>query len=244
MVRTMNTALTANTTREKPSFIVELVGPAGAGKTTLLRALSQRNQRILVGTRLRVRRIEHIPFFVRNVVLLLPTLLRQYGQSGSLTRQEIEVMAVVKGWHRVLGQQASNHRTVIVLDQGPVFKLAWLHELGRESLKSHTIERWRDSMLKQWAPVLDMVIWLDAPDTILLERIDARDKAHLVKGESEQDVFEFLARCRAAYEHVISMLMAKSDAPGVLRFDTAQEPLDQIVDKVLAAFGLVECDGS
>lgn len=153
-------------------------------------------------------------------------------------------MAVVKGWHRVLGRQASNNGTVIVLDQGPVFKLAWLHELGHGSLKSQAFERWWDSTLKQWATLLDVVIWLDAPDTILLERIDARDKVHLVKGKSEQDAFEFLARCRTAYEHVISMLMANSDAPGVLCFNTARESLDQIVDNVLAAFDLLEPDES
>jgi thymidylate kinase len=150
-------------------------------------------------------------------------------------------MAILKGWHHALGRRASNNSSVTILDQGPIFMLAWLYEFGPESLKNKSVERWWDSMYKQWASTLDMVIWLDAPDTILVERIHARSKWHLVKGESEQEATEFLARSRTCYEQTIGKLTANS-GPEPLRFDTDQESLDQIVDKVLAAFNLEHKD--
>ncbi len=144
-------------------------------------------------------------------------------------------MVYLQAWHHVLERQVSNNGTVIVLDQGPVFKLAWLYELGRESLKSQNFERWWDSMLKQWATIMDMVVWLDAPDVVLLERIHTRNCWHIVKGKSGQEAYEFLARYRTSYEHIITRLTANR-GPTLLRFDTHQKSVDQIVDKVLAAF--------
>ena len=98
-------------------------------------------------------------------------------------------------------------------------------------------------MLKQWASALDMVIWLDAPDAILVERIRARSKWHLVKEKPEQVANKFLARFRTSYDQIIARLTANC-GPRVLRFNTKQESLDQIVDKALAAFDLLESNES
>jgi len=151
-------------------------------------------------------------------------------------------MAILKGWDHVLGRGVSNHGTVIVLDQGPVFLLAQLHCFGPESLRSQSAEKWWNGTYKQWADILDIVVWLDTSDSILMERIRTRGKGHLVKGRSEAEVFEFLARYRVAYEQVISVLKANASGPKVLRFDTAQEPLDEIVSRVVVACGLKDSE--
>ena len=39
--------------------------------------------------------------------------------------------------------------------------------------------------------VLDVVVWLDAPDACLLQRIRTRDKDHVVKNESTETVSKF-----------------------------------------------------
>jgi thymidylate kinase len=96
-------------------------------------------------------------------------------------------------------------------------------------------------MLKQWAVTLDMLIWLDAPVTILLERIHARNHWHIAKDKSEQEAYEFLARSRTSYKQIISALTANG-GPRVLRFDTDQDSLDKIVDKVLVAFNLKDSE--
>ena len=42
--------------------------------------------------------------------------------------------------------------------------------------------RWWQQTLTAWGSLLDVVVWLDASDAVLLERIDARDKEHRLKG--------------------------------------------------------------
>lgn len=237
MVRTMSKTLADNTIVGRRPRIVEIVGPAGTGKTALLRALSQHSESIIVGARPRVRRIRHIPFFVGNAISLLPILLRLYRNGTGFTRKEIVMLERLKGWHHVLARQVSRSGRIIVLDQGPIFKLSWLSEFGPEGLKCQGSENWWDRMIKQWAAALDSVIRLDAPDTVLMERINARNKPHAVKGKPQQEVYRFLARERTSMEAVISRLTVDG-GPRVLRFDTSQESPDQIVGQVLVAFGL------
>jgi shikimate kinase len=238
MVTTVNETRTDNTIAKRPPLVVEFVGPAGAGKTTLSQAMSRRSKKILIGAPPDVRSVADIPFFARNALLLMPTLLRLYQNNSRWpTRREIAWMTILKGWHHVLGRQVSNDGTVIVLDQGPVFMLAKLHSFGPESLKSSSAEKWWSGTYNQWAATLDMVIWFDASDTLLLERIRARNCWHRVKEKSEQEAFKFLARYRRSYEQIISALTANG-GPRILCFNTDQESLSQIVDKVLAAFDL------
>jgi len=232
--------LTDNTVAERPPLIAEIIGPAGAGKTTLSRALSQRNKKIVVGVRL--CRIRYIPFFVSNTLFFLPTFLRQYRNSRWFTWAETRSMMYLKAWHHVLGRQTLNNGMVTVLDHGPIFRLALLREFGPEITTGQLYERWWDSTLNQWAATLDMLIWLDAPDAILMERIHARNERHKVREKSEQEAYEFLARYRTSYEQIISML-ATGGGPRVLRFDTDQESVSQIVDQVLVAFDPEHSEG-
>jgi shikimate kinase len=222
-----------NAITQKPLLIVELIGLAGAGKTTLSQALSQRDKKILVGAQLELRKMEHIPIFVGHAPLLLPVFLRRCRHSRWFTWDEIKAMVYLKAWPRVLRQQATHSGTAVLLDHGPVFKLATLHAFGPERLKSQGFEKWWNSMFKQWAYTLDMVIWLDAPDAFLVERINTRSQRHLVKGKSEQEAFKFLARYRTSYEQILAKLSANG-GPTLLQFDTYQASIEQIVDKVLA----------
>ena len=228
--------------RDKPHLIVELVGPAGAGKTTLAQALNQCSRNTLISIPPYFRRIEHIPFFARNTLLLSPTLLHLYFTKDGrwLTPKEMAWMVTLKGWHRALGRQASHNGTITLLDQGPVFMLAWLYGFGPKNLRGQSAKKWWSSTSKQWADTLDMVIELDTSDTILLERIRTRGKWHSVKGQSEAEVFEFLAHWRAAYEQVLSALTADGRGPKVFHFDSARQSLDEIVNRVRVLLGFTD----
>jgi hypothetical protein len=137
--------------------------------------------------------------------------------------------------HHVLARQVSDKSSAIILVQGPVYKLTKLHKSSPQGFKSQPFERWCGSITKRWASTLHKLIWLDAPDGILLERIHARNKRHSVKEKSEKEVCKFLGCYRTSFEQVISKLTANR-GPKLLRFDTGQESLDQIAAKVLAAF--------
>lgn len=216
-------------------LVAEIVGPAGAGKSTLLRTLSQRNKK--VQTSVSLSKIRYISPFISNTLFLLPTFLRDYRHSRWFTWAETRSMTYLKGWHQVLNRQPTSNDSVTVLDHGPIFRLALLREFGPEITQSQRFEEWWGRMFNLWATTLDIVIWLDAPDVILKERIQIRSQWHRAKGKSEQETFEFLARYRTSYEQIIAQLTA-CRVQTLLRFDTGQESPEQIADKVVAAFGL------
>ena len=92
-------------------------------------------------------------------------------------------------------------------------------------------------MFKQWASTLNMVIWLDAPDPVLEQRINSRDQRHSVKGKTESEVVHFLARYRTSYEEILAKL--KTDGgPRLLQFDTSCTSIEQVAEEILSAINV------
>lgn len=213
-------------------LIVELVGLAGSGKTTLSRALNHQSEKIQIGAEIELRKLKHIPVFVRNTPTLVPVILHRSRYSRGFTWEEIKYLVYLNGWPHVLGQQAAHGGGAILLDHGPVFKLATLNAFGPEYLKTERAKPWWNTMFKQWASTVDIVIWLDAPDPILEQRINSRNQRHAVKGKNEAEVLQFLARYRVSYEQILAKLTT-NDGPVLFQFDTSQMTIEQIVDDVL-----------
>lgn len=228
----MNNGLTNNSFVEELPLIVEIIGPAGAGKTTLSRALSQRDEKVRVAADLELRKMKHVLIFVSNAPYLLPVFLHRFRHSRWFTWDEIKAIVYLKGWLRVLRRPAANNGTTILLDHGPIFKLATLNAFGPEGLKSERFEKWWHNMFEQWASTLDLVIWLDTSNTNLAERINTRSQRHAVKGKSEQEASKFLACYRTSYEQIMAKLTAYG-GPTPLQFDTTHASIEQIVDQVL-----------
>jgi len=226
-----------NTIKEKPLLIVELIGPAGAGKTTLSHALCYRSEKIQIGAEIELRKLRYSTIFVWNALMLLPVILHQWRRSRWFTWEEIKYLVYLMGWPRVLMRQAAHNDTVILLDHGPVFKLATLNAFGPEEFKDQSLDIWWNDMFKQWASTLDIVVWLDAPDPILEKRINSRLQRHMVKGKSEAEVLQFLERYRTSYEQVLAKLKTHG-GPALLRFDTSQTTLEQVADQVLQSIDL------
>ena len=238
----MVTMLSNNPSKQKSALIVELVGLAGVGKTTLSRALSQRNEKIWVAADLELRKREHFPIFASHLLFWLPLLLRRSRSSRGFTWDEIKAMAYLKAWPHVLREQAQQGGIAVLLDHGPVFKLATLHAFGPERLQSRGFAPWWHRTFEQWAFTLDVVIWLNAPDKVLVQRIDARQQQHTVKGKSEREAYDFFLRYGSSYEYILRKLATYGGAayggPTLLQFDTNQASIAQIVDEVLVACNL------
>jgi AAA domain len=213
---------------------MELVGPACAGKTTLTRTLTQCSTKIRVAPDISVRRPDHLAIFIRNAPLLLPVLLPGCPNSRWFTWEELKSIVYLKAWPRVLGQQAADSHGAILLDQGAVFRLATLHAFGPDRIRKSAAGAWWNQLFSQWASFLDLVIWLDAPNAILQQRINTRDRWHVVKGKSEQEASQFLDHYRTSYHYVLAKLSAHA-GPRVIRFDTSRIPIDQLVDDILVA---------
>ena len=219
---------------QRPFLIIELVGPAGAGKTTLSRVLTRRNPMIQLGSDIELRKTKYIPIILRNTISLLPIFLRQIRHGRRFTWDEIKYLIYLGGWPEVLRQEAADDANALLLDHGPVFKLATLNEFGPESLKTGQFASWWGTMFRQWASTLDMVVWLDAPDTILEQRINSRDQRHSVKGKSEPEVVHFLERYRTSYEETLAKLRI-SGTTRLLQFDTSRTSIEQVADEIFSA---------
>ena len=125
----------------------------------------------------------------------------------------------------------------VLLDHGPVFKLATLREFGPEKLSANGFETWWNNIFKQWASTLDMVVWLDAPDSVLEKRINSREQRHLVKGKTGSEVVHFLGRYRSSYEKILDQLKTH-DGPRLLQFDTSRTSLEQVAEEILSVINV------
>jgi shikimate kinase len=241
MVKTLINILNNGKVQIRSPFVAELVGPAGAGKTTLCQALSRRCEDLIVSRHPFSRKLSDVTFFTKQFFFFVKTLFLIYNNiDGSRwpTKREIAWMAVLNRFHHFLERRGAKLGKAFVLDQGPVYLLAELHVLGPICIRNRGFDNWWNDVYSQWATTLDMVVVLDAADTVLKERIQYREKGHIMKSKTKSEICEFLDRYRVAYDQVLRMMIAKCKNLRILRINTLWESVDEISSRLLTEFGL------
>jgi len=211
------------------SLIIETVGPPGAGKSTFTERL-QREDGVTVSSFPYFRRLRDVPFFLRNGMAALPTLLRLNRQCGDgrLPSRDIALMIILQGWPARLERQAAASCQPIVLDEGPVCLMAKLQGFCAAFVSSEGAQSWWREMYGRWANILDLVIVLEAPVPTLLQRIRQRGLAHETDGMAEEAALGHLARIEAAQRQVLLALAAVPGGPQILRLNSEDRVPDQI----------------
>jgi deoxyadenosine/deoxycytidine kinase len=231
----MNNVPSSQRCRLDKAQVVEIVGPAGAGKTTLYQALNSRTESIRLGNFPDVRKIPDAPFFISNGIQLIPNLLRiDREDSRQLTRREFAWMTILSGWSALLRNEKKSGSRSIILDQGPVYLIAEMQLFGPGYLRQKAAECLWQNFYYRWRTTLDMVVWLDATNEVLLNRIRTRQQEHIMKTEPAAIVYEFLDRYRSEYEFILSILTAKMSGLKVLRFDTGCQKPQEIMNQFLS----------
>jgi hypothetical protein len=158
-----------------------------------------------------------------HLVAVVITLVRHRALDRRWNWERLLMMAYLQALPRALKGQEG----IVVFDQGPIYFLT------RPILLDERLGSWWRRTFDMWSSLLDAVVWLEAPDAVLLERINARSKLHRLKGSEEQAAFEALAQGRRAHEDAIGRLDGRAPAPAILRFDTSERSADEIVDELL-----------
>jgi hypothetical protein len=218
-------------------LFVEIIGPAGAGKSSLFRALQKRNPEIHGETLPPIWEYSYMLFFLKNILSMVTTLSRLLGKGDRcLTRRELAWMAMLNGWTAILRKETLDDGIVSLFDQGPIFLIAVLTQFGPSSLRSPYIQSWWEKIYAQWRDIIDVVIWLDTSDEILINRIRNRDEDHVMKNESDQELGVFLKTFRNTYNDVMEKLALNNPKIRIIKVDSGINSIDDIVCKVM--FGI------
>jgi hypothetical protein len=208
---------------------VEILGVAGAGKSTLA-TLLQRGAGVEMATFIHARRPSHLVQIVRSIPRLLPILVSGLTRSPRISWPECKLLVYVTRWRLVLDPRMPPG-TVLLFDQGPLYALVRLTAEGKPFTTGRSFERWREEMLGSWTSELTALIFLDAPDAVLWDRINERPQGHRAKGEEAKAGLRFIARYRRSFEDLLHAVETL-EGPQVLRFDTSSMTAAQIAEKV------------
>ena len=226
---------------QKRSLLVEMVGPAAAGKTTLIWELHKQSDSIC--SEIPLTMSGKVLFYTRNTLPWLAIYLQRYRHSRWFSTSEIRSMVYLDAWFQALRRPQAQNEQFIILDHGPLFRLAFLREFGPEISKYQKYELWWNKMLEKWSGILDTIVWLDAPDEVLFERIQTRRQDHVVKGKTAEEVYRFLARYRKVFEEIITRIAVDYHLT-ILQLDTTNDSPERLARELLTEFDEVAnyCD--
>ncbi len=196
---------------------LEVVGVAGTGKTTLAHALAQADPSATYSRGL--SRGQHPFSFARHCLRACPDFLTALAL-GHDVRNEIADQIVIDTLGEVVGRGSER----LIFDQGPLYRLARMQTLRGGD--------WWLSAVDHWSHLIDRVVWLDAPDDLLLDRVLTRDKPHRLKQLNSTTAKDLLTDHRREYLELLD-LIKETHPVSIVRFNTALHSTDQIVAHLL-----------
>ncbi len=217
----------------KKPIMVEVIGTAGAGKTTLIKSLVENEKNIYIVSKPKLRSVRNLSFVIRNSFSLFSILMEQFQFSELRVSRKIWWLLFLNEVHTGLYEQKAESNTLGMIDHGPIYMLTSLKEFGSATFRTQAFQRWWNEKLKLWTSFLDLVIWLDAPNSVLSERINGRESEHPIKGKDEIEMNHFLDQYRAAFEQVADEIAINNFTLTILQYDSGHKNIDQIKSNIL-----------
>jgi len=213
----------ARPARGRPT-LVELVGPPGVGKSTIFESLVSRD-RMFESRPIPTKR-SYLGPMGWNVLVVLGMAVR-HRMVLSFGSTAVQSLAYLHGLPQMLEKRPDDR--VVVFDQGPIFLLT------RPETLAERLVPWRTEALETWNALLDVVVLLDAPDEVLIDRINTRGKEHRIKDASADLAVQFLAQSRAVYSAALDPREGQVRRPAILRIDTSRLSAAEAADEIFTA---------
>ena len=230
---------TTRTSGTRP-IVVEIMGPAAAGKTTLIRMLCTDDQQIRSG--IDVASFRSAAVFTAKATSFFPVWFLRRPRGRWFTWREVKSLAFLDLWYREVEHGRPKGALAVLLDHGPLYRLAALREFGPQIAHTERFERWWFAALDRWREAVDIIVWLDAPDELLLERVERRGHWYLSADHSIEEKHDFLGRYREALTGMLEGFA--TGGPTVIRFATERTSSREIADRVLEALAARRSEAS
>lgn len=214
--------------------VVEFVGPAGAGKTSLIDALRQRDPALRAPIRISNRR--YLAPAAAQALYLVPTLIRELTRASRYAWRDARYLLELNTLRAAVESACEREARPILLDEGPAYVLARAVAFRDAGPEGTGLDVAWTHGIRRWGRILDAVIWLDAPDDVLADRIRSRAKAHRVKQAGDTEIHAFLGKYRRAYDWVIDQFAA-TGRTRLFRFDTSELTVERLADAAARVIG-------
>jgi hypothetical protein len=220
-----------------PALVVEVIGLPGTGKTTTIAALltSWDGDIAQVGK----ARLRNVLPLTRGAVTAAAPFLSEARHIRQRRWNKLALMAQVHALAGIIERDRHAGSSVLVLDQGPVYTLGILQRLlsSPPSVNAPAFERFWRASLAFWSQALDLVVYLDASDDVLYDRIRARDKRHRVKELSRDDADARFRRWRESRDQILEHLLIDRKGPRCMDVDTGAASIDDVRLQILDRIG-------
>jgi thymidylate kinase len=203
--------------------VFELIGPAGSGKSTLAEELRSR----LYNVRTTLSWHDGKRVFLFVLLQRIPNLVHAW-----LKGVPVEHLKIAIGTESLLTLLHPGKRRrhfsgcSVILEAGPVFHLAFL---DKESPRFS--RQWLEALRQRMRETVDRVFWLDAPNTLLLSRINERSKPHRIKNLPAKEGERFLDDYRARFSDILG---ERGDDIAVTHIDAGNLSIAESADIVIS----------
>jgi thymidylate kinase len=213
------------------ALVIELVGPWGAGKSALFHSLLRHDRTAKDAPCVWTL---PTPLLIMGGVQMMTNILSLFRTTGRIKWKEGRQLARLRALYQQLTWERRKGARVIIVDEGAAVILSWLRKSAHQAANRLNPAPWWPRIVRQWAKAVDIVVFLDASDPILAERIRRREQRHPLKDSPDGELSRSLGSIRAEYENVLSDL-ATHPGPTVLAFRTDQTSIASITEQVFAA---------
>jgi deoxyadenosine/deoxycytidine kinase len=214
------------------ALVVEIAGLNGAGKTTLSRAVCATNEycrRVGLHSFPKARIIASI---LKNAPLVLAAFLSQFSRMKGAKADKLRRMMMASLWTDAVRFERKSR--MLLIDEGPVQHMGVLYRSLLGVRKSALYEYWWRSVLRRWSHASNVLVYLDAPCELLIERIRSRDQRHPLKLRSDAEAQSYLQHHRSCLSSVLQEVEGLKLLT-VLRLDSSSMDTAQMASQIARA---------